>query len=134
MFRPEIHLHCCLADAIVLVVLGDVKDVFGQARLARRPRHVRAECGGEVVEVEQYYHRYVVAMLIDERFDMALDIEPLLPADPVSPCLSPTSARTLVLCPSAGSPCVRERVARRSFLSGSRTETTMLLLRRILPA
>jgi hypothetical protein len=44
-------------------------------------RHVRVERGGEVVEVEQYYHRYVVAMLIDERFDMALDIEPLLPAD-----------------------------------------------------
>jgi hypothetical protein len=34
-----------------------------------------------VVEVEQYYHRYAVAMLMDERFDMALDIEPLLPAD-----------------------------------------------------
>lgn len=44
-------------------------------------RHVRVERGGEVVEVEQYYHRYVVAMLIDDRFDMALDIEPLLPAD-----------------------------------------------------
>jgi len=44
-------------------------------------RHVRVEHGGQVVEVEQYYHRYVVAMLIDERFDMALDIEPLLPAD-----------------------------------------------------
>ena len=44
-------------------------------------RHVKVECGGEVVEVEQYYHRYVVAMLIDERFDMALDIEPLLPHD-----------------------------------------------------
>ncbi len=36
---------------------------------------------GEVVEVEQYYHRYVVAMLIDERFDLVLDIEPVLPAD-----------------------------------------------------
>lgn len=44
-------------------------------------RHVKVERGGEVVEVEQYYHRYVVAMLIDERFDMALDIEPLLPND-----------------------------------------------------
>lgn len=44
-------------------------------------RHVKVERGGEVVEVEQYYHRYVVAMLIDERFDMALDIEPLLPHD-----------------------------------------------------
>jgi hypothetical protein len=44
-------------------------------------RHVRVERGGEVIEVEQYYHRYAVAMLMDERFDMALDIEPLLPAD-----------------------------------------------------
>jgi hypothetical protein len=44
-------------------------------------RHVRVERGGEVIEVEQYYHRFVVAMLIDERFDMALDIEPLLPHD-----------------------------------------------------
>lgn len=44
-------------------------------------RRVRVERGSEVVEVEQYYHRYVVAMLIDERFDMALDIEPLLPND-----------------------------------------------------
>jgi hypothetical protein len=32
-------------------------------------------------EVEEYYHRYVVAMLIDGRFDLALDIEPLRPAD-----------------------------------------------------
>jgi hypothetical protein len=37
---------------------------------------------------------------------------------PVSPCLSPTSARALVLCLSAGSSCVRIRVARRRFLSG----------------
>jgi hypothetical protein len=44
-------------------------------------RHVKVERAGEVVEVEQYYHRYVVAMLIDERFDMLLDIEPLLPND-----------------------------------------------------
>lgn len=36
---------------------------------------------GEVEEVVQYYHRYAVAMLIDERFDMALDFEPVLPAD-----------------------------------------------------
>jgi hypothetical protein len=44
-------------------------------------RNVRVEVAGEVVEVEQYFHRYAVAMLIDERFDMALDIEPLLPHD-----------------------------------------------------
>ncbi len=45
-------------------------------------RQVRVELrDGTVVEKEQYYHRYVVAMLVDERFDMALDIEQLLPHD-----------------------------------------------------
>jgi hypothetical protein len=46
---------------------------FGIVRVEQRD--------GTVVEIEQYYHRYAVAMLIDERFDMALDIEPLLPHD-----------------------------------------------------
>jgi len=41
----------------------------------------RKQPGGTVEEVDQYYHRYVVAMLIDDRFDMALDFEPLLPND-----------------------------------------------------
>jgi len=36
---------------------------------------------GTLDEVEQYYHRYVVAMYIDHRFDLVLDFEPLLPAD-----------------------------------------------------
>jgi hypothetical protein len=36
---------------------------------------------GTVEQVEQYYHRYVVAMLINERLDLAVDIEPLLPSD-----------------------------------------------------
>jgi hypothetical protein len=36
---------------------------------------------GEVVETEQYYHRYAVAMLIDDRMDLLLDIEPVLTAD-----------------------------------------------------
>jgi hypothetical protein len=34
-----------------------------------------------VVEVAEYYHRYAVALLIDERFDLVVDIEPLLPKD-----------------------------------------------------
>jgi hypothetical protein len=34
-----------------------------------------------VEEAEQYYHSYVVAMLIDERLDLVLDLEPLLPQD-----------------------------------------------------
>lgn len=36
---------------------------------------------GTIEEVDQYYHRFVVAMLIDKRLDLALDIEPLLPSD-----------------------------------------------------
>ena len=36
---------------------------------------------GEVREEVQYYHRYVVAMLIDEQMDVTLDLEPVLPAD-----------------------------------------------------
>jgi hypothetical protein len=34
-----------------------------------------------VEKVKQYYHRYAVAMMIDDRLDLALDIEPLLPSD-----------------------------------------------------
>lgn len=44
-------------------------------------RHIRVQRRGEIVEVQQYYHRYAVAMLIDARFDMVLDFEPLLPHD-----------------------------------------------------
>ncbi len=36
---------------------------------------------GELVEVEQYYHRFAVAMMIDDRLDLFLDFEPLLPFD-----------------------------------------------------
>jgi hypothetical protein len=36
---------------------------------------------GEKEEVTQYYHRYVVAMLIDAQMDMVLDIEPVMTAD-----------------------------------------------------
>lgn len=45
-------------------------------------RKVRVKgASGEISEVVEYYHRYAVAMMIDERFDLALDIEPLLPSD-----------------------------------------------------
>lgn len=44
-------------------------------------RRVKVERDGVVGEIEQYYHRYVVAMLIDERLDLMLDFEPLLPGD-----------------------------------------------------
>lgn len=36
---------------------------------------------GQTIELTQYYHRYVVAMLIDKRLDLVLDFEPLLPSD-----------------------------------------------------
>lgn len=62
----------------------------GWESMCSRKRHCR-ECltrlvrintqDGEIVEVEEYYHRYVVAMLIDKRFDLVLDFEPLLPKD-----------------------------------------------------
>lgn len=45
-------------------------------------RHVKKkDRSGNQVIVDQYYHRYVVAMLVDERMDLAIDIEPVLPAD-----------------------------------------------------
>lgn len=45
-------------------------------------RHVRVKRGdGSVEEVTEYYHRFAVAMLIDKRFDLLLDFEPLLPKD-----------------------------------------------------
>lgn len=36
---------------------------------------------GTTALLDEYYHRFVVAMLIDERLDLVLDYEPLLPAD-----------------------------------------------------
>jgi hypothetical protein len=36
---------------------------------------------GSVATVLEYYHRYAVALLIDERFDLMVDFEPLLPKD-----------------------------------------------------
>jgi hypothetical protein len=45
-------------------------------------RHVRVK-GEDGVErmVAEYYHRFAVALLIDPRFDLLLDFEPLLPKD-----------------------------------------------------
>jgi hypothetical protein len=42
---------------------------------------VKAKDGTPIGEEEEYYHRYAVALLIDERFDLVVDIEPLLPKD-----------------------------------------------------
>ena len=41
----------------------------------------RKLASGEVIKEVQYYHRYVVAMLIDGQMDVTLDLEPVLPAD-----------------------------------------------------
>jgi hypothetical protein len=64
--------------------------VDGTELICSRSRHC-SEClvrtvrvkgpGGEISEVAEYYHRYSVAMLIDKRFDMVLDFEPILPQD-----------------------------------------------------
>ncbi|HEX9223605.1 MAG TPA: SEC-C domain-containing protein [Candidatus Acidoferrales bacterium] len=42
-------------------------------------RHIKVKrAGGELEQVPQYYHRYVVAMLLDPVMDMVLAIEPVL--------------------------------------------------------
>jgi hypothetical protein len=47
--------------------------------LVRQVR-VKGEDGVERT-VDEYYHRYAVALLLDRRFDLLLDFEPLLPKD-----------------------------------------------------
>jgi hypothetical protein len=49
--------------------------------LVRRVKVKEKHKDSALTEVDEYYHRYVVAMLIDEHFDLMLDFEPLLPAD-----------------------------------------------------
>ena len=41
-------------------------------------RKVKVKRGGEIEEVQQYYHRYVVAMLLGPVLDVVLDIETVL--------------------------------------------------------
>jgi hypothetical protein len=63
--------------------------VDGWEAFSSRHRHCR-EClvrlvsvkdkdGKTIKVVPEYYHRYAVALLIDERFDLVIDIEPILP-------------------------------------------------------
>ena len=42
---------------------------------------IKAKDGKTIDVGREYYHRYAVALLIDERFDLAVDIEPVLPKD-----------------------------------------------------
>ena len=53
---------------------------------------------GSVAEVPEYYHRFAVAMLIDKRFDLLLDFEPLLPKDlrRIEPKAAKGKTRTVV--------------------------------------
>jgi len=62
-------------------------------------RQVRVKQGDDsVLEVPEYYHRFAVAMLIDKRFDLLLDFEPLRPKDlrRVAPKAAKGQTRTLV--------------------------------------
>jgi hypothetical protein len=65
--------------------------IDGWEPFSSRHRHCR-EClvrqvgvkdkdGKTIKPVPEYYHRYAVALLIDERFDLVIDIEPVLPKD-----------------------------------------------------
>jgi hypothetical protein len=48
--------------------------------LVRRVK-IKAKDGTPIGVAAEYYHRYAVALLIDERFDLVVDIEPVLPKD-----------------------------------------------------
>jgi hypothetical protein len=64
--------------------------------LVRRVR-IKGKDGAEAV-VEEYYHRFAVAILIDGRFDLLLDFEPLLPKDlrPIAPKAAKGKTRLVV--------------------------------------
>jgi hypothetical protein len=62
-------------------------------------RQVRVkQADGSVEEVDEYYHRFAVAMLIDKRFDLLLDFEPLMPKDlrRITPKAAKGKTRTVV--------------------------------------
>jgi Transposase DDE domain len=83
--------------------------------LVRRVR-IKATDGTET-EVEEYYHRFVVAFLIGERFDLLLDFEPLLPKDLRPITVKPTKGKT-------------QRVAKAELDEGELT-TALRLLKRV---
>lgn len=77
--------------ALRFVALDGWEPFCSRARHCREclVRRVRVKGTGEKLEdVLEYYHRYAVALLIDARFDLVVDIEPLLPKD-----LRPLQAR-----------------------------------------
>lgn len=78
-------------------------------------RKVRVKgSSGENTEVMEYYHRYAVAMMIDKRFDLALDIEPVLPHD---------------LRPAVAKGKKKDRIVRPDEDEGELTAATRLLKR-----
>lgn len=80
-------------------------------------RQVRVkDADGVEKEVEQYYHRFAVAFLIGERFDLLLDFEPLLPKDLRPITAKPTKGKT-------------QRVAKPDLDEGELTAARRLLKR-----
>ena len=80
-------------------------------------RQVRVkDADGVEKEVEQYYHRLAVALLIGERFDLLLDFEPLLPKDLRPITAKPTKGKT-------------QRVAKADLDEGELTAAHRLLRR-----
>lgn len=79
-------------------------------------RRVKVKAKDEsVVEVVEYYHRYAVALLIDQRFDLVVDIEPLLPKDLRPVCVKgkgPT-ARLVKACLDEGELTAATRLLKR---------------------
>jgi hypothetical protein len=97
-------LHCVRAILVAMLQKAERNKVFregwhgalryvaidGWEPFSSRHRHC-PEClvrrvsvkdkDGTITTVPEYYHRYAVALLIDERFDLVVDIEPVLPKD-----------------------------------------------------
>jgi hypothetical protein len=61
-------------------------------------RQVRVKGPEGTREVVEYYHRYAVAMLIDKRFDLLLDFEPIWPKD-LRPAVSKGKRRPRLVKP-----------------------------------
>ena len=79
-------------------------------------RRVRVKGRGEELEeVIEFYHRYAVGLLIDERFDLLLDFEPLLPKDlrPLIPKGRGSTARLVKAAQDEGELTAATRLVKR---------------------
>jgi len=82
--------------------------------LVRRVK-IKAKNGKTIGVRLEYYHRYAVALLIDERFDLVVDFEPLLPKDlrpPTTKGKGPT-ARLVKVCLDEGEQTAATRLIKR---------------------